>query len=232
MFTIMTRRASTSSCSSTSSSISGSPTPSLSPSGWNPSRPTISPATVTPLTPSPPVAVTPELDYFSTPGSTSSKRSGLEPLILHPFDLSSSSYRQCAFPSWPARASLAPEMTASPNSYGFSSDADLFPASHVPSSRISDEDLESLDLSCATTKRHGDDHRTVDICVDDDSASDAGLGISWSDVGNGNVPSVATRLPERRRRLPPPPSVQVRRRSSSRGIKRKMRAITLCAIAE
>ena len=150
--------------------------------------------------------------------------------FLQSFDLSATPHRHCAYPSWPARATLGQDITTSPTGY-YAGNA--FDATPLPSSRISNEDLESLDFSSApATKRCGeDDDAALFLNGSSGAVAAAGLGISWSAVGNGNVPSVGARVPERRRRLPPPP-VQVRRRSSSRGVKRKSRAAALGPIAE
>ena len=87
----------------------------------------------------------------------------------------------------------------------------------LPSSRISDEDLEDLDFSSPG----------LDVNALGDGV---GLGISWSAVGGANVEMGVPR--ERRRRLPPPPAMNVRRRSSSRGTKRKGKAGMLGVINE
>ena len=221
MFPLMPTR-SNSSTSSPSSSAS-SPTPSLSPSGWNPTRPTISPPTVAPVTPSEDAGLA---EYFTAPGSTTSSRTcRLYAPFLSPLQLSGTPHHHCAYPSWPAGPCLASDVTSSPTSY-----VAAFDDAPLPSSRISDEDLESLDLSSAPSSRRSSNEDEPFLGGDSAAAAAAGLGISWSDVGGGNVPAAA-RVPDRpRRRLPPPPVL--RRRSSSRGVKRKSRSTTLGVIAE
>lgn len=103
--------------------------------------------------------------------------------------------------------------TPSPTSSYFS------PSNALPSSRISDADLEELDFSY----------------LNDSSEEEAamGLGISWSAVGTGAVAPLPQhqQVVERRRRLPPPP-VQYRRRSSSKVPSRKRDPKKLGAITE
>jgi hypothetical protein len=136
-----------------------------------------------------------------------------------------------AYPCWPAGDSLSSsdkerqrKMAAS----SLSSPTTHSPTSHgyaPPSSRVSDEDLASLDFSRPSTVASRSQHHldTLAEAADDGAGC---VGISWSQVGCG-APSLAVdeRFFERRRRLAPPPAgaliMQGERRRSSKGSKRR-----------
>lgn len=172
-----------------SSTASSTGSLSLSPIGWTPSRPTISPPSITSYQT---INITREYVILTSP-KTSMKRSSLSPETSR-LNLSSS-HQAYAFPSWPVRDSLIPQSNQSPTSCYFS-------PNYVPNSRITDDELESLDFTRPQIQSYQSD--------------EAVLGISWSAINNPTSEIIpALQVFERRLRLPPPPA-QYRRRSSSR----------------
>ncbi|CAF9903490.1 MAG: hypothetical protein GOMPHAMPRED_000306 [Gomphillus americanus] len=188
---------------SSSSSSSSSSLLSLSPTGWNPSRSTISPPSIT-------ASPTSEMNLSARPTSPEMRRAFLSPEPAR-FQLLSSPQHAYAFPSWPIRDSLTPTGSEpSPTTCYFS-------PNYIPNSRISDTDLEALDF----TKR-------VVVCETEEAVT----GISWSAINNPTCDVVpALQVSERRRRLPPPPA-QYRRRNSSRKSPIRKNQKSLVAIAE
>lgn len=197
---IMMRRTSSTDSTSSTSSLS------LSPTGWSPSRATMSPPSVTsyPST----IKITSEFTVIRPTTPESRMMLSPEPSRLN----LSTSNQAYAFPSWPVRDSLTPPLSQqSPTSCYFS-------PNYIPNSRISDDDLAALDFTKQKAVAYQPD--------------EAVLGLSWSAVNNPSSHIVpALQVCERRLRLPPPPA-QYRRRSSSRRSPSRKSNKTLVAIAE
>lgn len=171
-----------------SSTGSSSSALSLSPVGWNPNKSAILPPSITAYQTA---DITTEIIISITPKASTMRRS-LSPEPCH-LNLSSS-HQACAFPSWPARDFLTLQSNQTPT-------RNYISANNIPNSRITDDELESLDFSRPQYQAEDDE---------------AVIGISWSAINNPTSEIIpALQVCERRLRLPPPPA-GYRRRSSSR----------------
>ena len=187
-----------SSSGSSTRSTSSSRSLSLSPGGWNPSKPLMSPATTTTT----PFSTPPVPDVHAHRKLLASRLETFAP---------ESAYNSYAYPCWPAGDSLSHTRNTSRHETGSSQIAQAYHGAYAPpSSRIDDEDLECLDFS-----RRAEEDRKAEFEG----------GISWSQVGTGAPVLAAPTQVERRKRCPPPGGLIMERRSSDRGQAKRRKAL-------